>query len=305
MRGSRILTGAVITAAAVTLPAGSAFAEGSLDINPQRAAPGQTVTVTAMGCGGQGVGSTTASLATFPLTPIPGSRPLVVTGSFKVKDGAKPGEYTVRVSCPQLLDSGAAADPGVVQELFSQVIVGPAAPAAPAAPAPAPAQRDASGAGTGLSGGAAGRTRDGGSNDRGSSGSDSRRDEGGDGRPRHEGAGPHNKGGDGRQEGGGDDRQDDGGWSGDAGDGGGHEGSAGHEETGGHAESAGQEQERPQDGGGWQGDGGGWSNHGPHTGLGGAFGKDMTETAGGAALLAAASGGGLWMLRRRTKRGNA
>jgi hypothetical protein len=308
MRGSRILTGAVIAAVAVALPAGTAFGQGSLDVNPERAAPGQTVTVTAMGCGGQGVGSTTAALATFNLTPVPGSRPLVVTGTFQVKDNARAGEYTVRVSCPQLADPGSAPDPHLAQELFSQVTVGGATRTqrdAPAGPKAVP--------GTGRT------NRSGGDewSDPYGEGDDDPQTEGRESRQSDPYGSLQDEGAKGGQDKAYGTRQDESADSPQEQTGNGHQDERGsrREETGGGRQeknassgAAGQEgytvgssHQRPHSGIGGQA--GGWSHQGPHTGVGGAFGMDAGETAAGAALLAATAAGGVYLVRRRARRG--
>ncbi len=103
MRTARVLAGAALTIAAISLPAAPALADhfGKLEVSPGSVRPGATVTVNTSACGPSGRGTGDASAvggpASFELKP--GTHKESVVGQFQVPDSAKPGTYGIGAKC--------------------------------------------------------------------------------------------------------------------------------------------------------------------------------------------------------------
>ncbi|MEU7015215.1 sortase [Streptomyces sp. NPDC046385] len=80
-------------------PATTVDAAGTVRINPRRAFPGSTVTVTTTACGKETYGKGESEVGgKFHL--LPGDRKGVLVGEFQVPEGAASGTDTVTLKCP-------------------------------------------------------------------------------------------------------------------------------------------------------------------------------------------------------------
>ncbi|MFI8106689.1 hypothetical protein [Streptomyces sp. NPDC086023] len=99
---TRLLTGTLLTAAALLAPVTGAFAGefAVLEIFPKSAAPGATVTVNTTACGPAGTAdgdATTVSGGRFRLAPSTHKEDAV--GQFRVAHDTRPGTYAIGATC--------------------------------------------------------------------------------------------------------------------------------------------------------------------------------------------------------------
>ncbi|MFI8966379.1 sortase [Streptomyces sp. NPDC053493] len=87
------------TAVAVAAEPAAGAAAGDVRINPGKAAPGSTVTVSTSACGEETYGKG-ESEAGGPFHLLPGDRKGVLVGEFQVPDDAVSGTDTVTLKCP-------------------------------------------------------------------------------------------------------------------------------------------------------------------------------------------------------------
>ncbi|KUL43071.1 hypothetical protein ADL22_13385 [Streptomyces sp. NRRL F-4489] len=125
MRSTRLLTGAVLSAAALGLSAPAAYAGdfGAIDVSPATAAPGSTVTLSTTGCGtGRTASVDAGTLGGGKVTLVPGATKGALTAKLTVKPGTAPGNYGVGGNCADGKDitgtvrvtaAGASASPGM------------------------------------------------------------------------------------------------------------------------------------------------------------------------------------------------
>ncbi|MER6995122.1 hypothetical protein [Streptomyces sp. NPDC000410] len=102
LTGPALVTAAVCLGSVVAAPAPAAYAEdfAVLEIYPQAAGPGETVTVNTTACGKNAHGTGDAhSLGAGDFKAAPATHKEVVVGQFKVPKGAKPGTYSIGLLC--------------------------------------------------------------------------------------------------------------------------------------------------------------------------------------------------------------
>ncbi|MFF2806832.1 hypothetical protein ACFVT2_06545 [Streptomyces sp. NPDC058000] len=102
MRSTRLLTGAVLSAATLGLAATAAYAGdfGTIEVSPGMAEAGSTVSLSTMGCGSSRSASVdAAALGGGTVTFAPGSAKGSLVGKVMVKSGTKPGNYGIGGKC--------------------------------------------------------------------------------------------------------------------------------------------------------------------------------------------------------------
>ncbi|MCK7621950.1 hypothetical protein MUU72_02215 [Streptomyces sp. RS10V-4] len=126
MRSTRLLTGAVLSTAALGLSATAAYAGdfGSIEVSPGTAAPGSTVSLSTTGCGfGRTASVDTGTLGGGKITFTPDTAKRSLTARLTVKPGTKPGNYGIGGKCAdgkditgtvRVVADSASASPGMM-----------------------------------------------------------------------------------------------------------------------------------------------------------------------------------------------
>ncbi|MFJ9614545.1 hypothetical protein [Streptomyces noursei] len=102
MGSTRLLTGAVLSAATLGLAATAAYAGdfGTIEVSPGAAAAGSTVSLSTTGCGASRSASVDATaLGGGTVAFAPGSAKGSLVGKVMVKPGTKPGNYGIGGKC--------------------------------------------------------------------------------------------------------------------------------------------------------------------------------------------------------------
>ncbi|AJC59199.1 hypothetical protein [Streptomyces sp. 769] len=148
MGSTRLLTGAVLSAATLGLAATAAYAGdfGTIEVSPGTAAAGSTVSLSTTGCGASRSASVDATaLGGGTVAFAPGTAKGSLVGKVMVKPGTKPGNYGIGGKCAdgkeltgtvrvgeQGASAGPSTSPGMSASPSMSMGHGSAAPSMPA-----------------------------------------------------------------------------------------------------------------------------------------------------------------------------